>query len=154
METHSRCKGEPAMKQNIITIGMDLGDKVSCYCLLNPAGEIVKEGKLATTRQAMAQTFGPMKRSRIAIEVGGHSPWVSRYLRQLGHEPIVANARQVKLISQSSRKDDKLDARLLARLARVGPQLLRPIRHRSEKAQGDLMRIRVRAALVDTRTGL
>jgi len=142
------------MKQNIITIGMDLGDKVSCYCLLNPAGEIVKEGKLATTRQAMAQTFGPMKRSRIAIEVGGHSPWVSRYLRQLGHEPIVANARQVKLISQSSRKDDKLDARLLARLARVDPQLLRPIRHRSEEAQLDLMSIRVRAALVEQRTAL
>lgn len=142
------------MKQNIITIGMDLGDKVSCYCLLNRAGEIVKEGKLATTRHAMAQTFGAMKRSRIAIEVGGHSPWVSRCLRELGHEPIVANARQVKLISQSSRKDDKLDARTLARLARVDPQLLRPIRHRSERAQMDLMSIRVRAALVEQRTAL
>ena len=92
-----------------ITIGMDLGDKVSCYCLLNQAGDIVKEGKLATTRQAMAQTFGPLERCRIVIEVGGHSPWVSRCLRQLGHDPIVANARQVRLISQSSRKDDKLD---------------------------------------------
>lgn len=149
------------MKQNIIrqsggpiTIGMDLGDKVSCYCLLNSGGDIVKEGKLATTRQAMAQTFGAMKRCRIAIEVGGHSPWVSRCLRQLGHSPIVANARQVKLISQSSRKDDKLDARTLARLARVDPELLRPIRHRSEEAQMDLMSIRVRAALVEQRTAL
>ena len=42
----------------------------------------------------------------------------------------------------------------LARLARVDPQLLRPIRHRSEKAQADLMQVRVRGALVDTRTSL
>ena len=51
----------------------------------------------------------------------------------------MANARQVKLISDSSRKDDRLDAQTLARLARVDPQLLRPIRHRSEQAQEDLM---------------
>ncbi len=140
--------------QGPITIGMDLGDRISCYCVLNAAGEIVREGKVATTRQAMAQTFGPMKRCRIAMEVGGHSPWVSRWVRQLGHSPIVANARQVKLISQSSRKDDKLDARTLARLARVDPELLRPIRHRGEQAQMDLMSIRVRAALVNERTAL
>ena len=72
----------------------------------------------------------------------------------MGHEVIVANARQVKLISQSSRKDDRLDAQLLARLARLDPQLLRPIRHRSERAQLDLTRIRVRAGLVEARTSL
>jgi transposase len=79
---------------------------------------------------------------------------VSRLLAGLGHEVIVANARQVRLISHSTRKDDKLDARLLARLARIDPALLRPIRHRSEKAQGHLLAIRVRAALVDARTSL
>src|SRR5215216_1334760 len=62
--------------------------------------------------------------------------------------------RQVKLISASSRKDDRMDAQTLARLARVDPQLLRPIQHRSEKAQQHLMKIRVRATLVDARTSL
>jgi len=95
-----------------------------------------------------------MGRCRIAIEVGTHSPWVSRLLKSLGHEVIVANARQVKLISASSRKDDRLDAQTLARLARIDPQLLRPIQHRSEKAQQHLMKIRVRATLVDMRTSL
>jgi transposase len=75
-------------------------------------------------------------------------------LARWGHEVIVANARQVKLISQSSRKDDRLDAQTLARLARVDPKLLRPIRHRSETAQGHLLVIRVRAALVEERTRL
>ena len=76
----------------------------------------------------------------------------SRLLSDFGHQVIVANARQVKLISAARRKNDKLDARTLARLARVDPQLLRPLRHRSEQAQMDLMQIRVRAELVEMRT--
>jgi transposase len=79
---------------------------------------------------------------------------VSRLLQKLGHEVVVANPRQVKLITESSRKDDRLDAQTLARLARIDPQLLRPIRHRSDKAQGALMIIRVRAALIAARTSL
>lgn len=137
-----------------ITIGMDLGDKNSCYCVLDNEGQVMQEGSVATTKKAMTQVFGPITRARIAIEVGTHSPWVSRLLRGLGHEVIVANPRQVKLISASSRKDDRIDARTLARLARVDPQLLRPIQHRTEKAQRDLMIIRVRSALVEARTSL
>ena len=140
--------------QRSMTIGMDLGDKHSCYCVLNGQGEVIDEGKVGTTKKAIAQAFGAMSGCRIALEVGTHSPWVSRLLWGMGHEVVVANPRQVKLISASSRKDDRLDAQTLARLARVDPQLLRPIRHRSEKAQADLMVIRVRAALVEARTGL
>ena len=137
-----------------ITIGMDLGDKTSRYCVLGADGEVTSEGSVGTTKKAMAQKFSTMRRCRIAMEVGTHSPWLSRLLTSLGFEVIVANARQVQLISASSRKNDRLDAQLLARLARVDPQLLRPIRHRSEQAQGDLRRIRVRAVLVEARTML
>src|SRR6266851_7719367 len=140
--------------QGPITIGMDLGDKTSRYCMLDNEGAVFQEGSVGSNKTAMKQVFASLVRCRIAIEVGTHSPWLSRLLKSFGHEVIVANARQVKLISQSSRKDDRLDAQTLARLARVDPKLLRPIEHRSEKAQGDLMRIRVRAALVDSRTGL
>ena len=135
-----------------ITIGMDLGDKTSRYCVLGSDGEVQTEGSVGTTKKAMTQKFSGMARCRLAIEVGTHSPWVSRSLASLGFEVIVANARQVQLISASSRKNDKMDARMLARLARVDPQLLRPIRHRSEQAQADLMTMRVRAALVEVRT--
>jgi transposase len=142
------------MQNGPVTMGLDLGDKSSRYCLLNEEGEVVLERSVGSTKKAMTQVFGAIPRCRIAMEVGTHSPWVSRLLQQLGHEVIVANARQVKLISHSSRKNDRLDAQMLARLARVDPQLLRPIQHRSEQAQGHLMVIRVRAALVDARTGL
>jgi transposase len=137
-----------------ITIGMDLGDRTSRYCVLDGDGKVVKEGSAATTRAGMTQVYGSMKRCRIAMEVGTHSPWVSRLLKGMGHEVIVANPRQLKAITDSSRKDDKVDAQMLGRLARVDPELLRPIRHRSEEAQLDLMMIRARASLVKTRTEL
>lgn len=136
------------------TMGVDLGDRTSCYCVLNGTGEVVEEGKVATTKTGLVPVFGARPRCRIALEVGTHSPWVSRLLSSWGHEVIVANARQVKLISQSSRKDDRLDAQTLARLARADPQLLRSIRHRSEAAQLHLMTIRVRAGRVEARTAL
>ena len=137
-----------------VTIGMDLGDKTSRFCVLGSDGKIVLEASVATTKAALTRQFQGEVRCRMAIEVGVHSPWVSRLLGQLGHEVIVANARKVQLISTSSKKDDRMDARTLARLARVDPELLGPIRHRSEGAQLDLMVIRARAALVEVRTGL
>ena len=125
-----------------LTIGLDLGDRSSWYCVLDEAGNVVLEQKLSTTPKAMKEVLGAMPRSRIALETGTHSPWVSRVLSELGHEVIVAHARNVRLIGESRRKDDRLDARTLARLARIDPQLLAPVQHRSAQAQADLMVIR------------
>jgi transposase len=102
----------------------------------------------------LREIFGAMPRSRIALEIGTHSPWISRLLSELGHEVIVANARKVRLIGESRKKDDRLDAQTLARLARIDAQLLYPVKHRSVQAQADLMMIRARAGLVRVRTGL
>jgi transposase len=118
-----------------LTIGLDLGDRSSYYCVLDDAGEVVFENALPTTAKAMQQVFAGMPRSRIALETSAHSPWVSRLLTALGHEAIVAHARNVRLIGESRRKDDRSDARTLARLARIDPQLLSPVQHRSAKAQ-------------------
>src|SRR6202451_973579 len=137
-----------------LTIGLDLGDRSSWYCVLDEAGEVVLEQRLSTTPKAMKEVFGKMPRSRIALETGMHSPWVSRLLSELGHEVIVAHARNVRLIGESRKKDDRLDARTLARLARIDPQLLSPVKHRSAKAQADLTVIRARAGLVRSRTAL
>jgi len=108
-----------------LTIGLDLGDRSSWYCVLDEAGNVVQEQKLATTPKAMKQGFAEIPHSRVALETGMHSPWVSRLLSEVGHEVIVAHARNVRLIGESRRKDDRLDARTLARLARIDPQLRR-----------------------------
>ena len=141
-------------KQKQLTIGMDLGDRFTYYCVLDEAGEVLVEQKLPTTKPAMKQVFGTMPSSRVALETGAHSPWVSRQLTELGHEVIVAHARNVRLIGESSRKDDRLDARMLARLARLDPRLLSPVQHRSAEAQVHLTVIRARAVLVGARTAL
>jgi transposase len=150
----TKAKQNKNFSQPKLTIGLDLGDRSSWYCVLDEAGEIVLEQKLGTTPKAMQEVFGAMPRSRIALETGMHSPWVSRVLSELGHEVIVAHARNVRLIGESRRKDDRLDARTLARLARIDPQLLCPVRHGSAKAQADLTVIRARAGLVRARTAL
>ena len=136
------------------TVGLDLGDRWSWYCVLDERGEVVFEHKLSTTPKALREVFGAMPHSRVALETGTHSPWVSRLMKEVGHEVIVAQASKVRLIGESRKKDDRLDARTLARLARIDPELLGPIQHRSARAQADLIMIRARAGLVRARTAL
>src|SRR5215469_15042198 len=131
-----------------LTIGLDLGDRNSWYCVVDEAGQIQLEQRVRTNVKALQEVFGAMPRSRMALEIGTHSPWISRLLRELGHEVIVANARKVRLIGESRKKDDRLDAQSLARLARIDPELLYPVKHRSAEAQADLAVIRARAGLV------
>src|SRR5271170_2548201 len=111
--------GNMIFKGHKLTIGVDLGDRWSCYCVLDEAGEILLEQKVATTPEAMEQ----IPRGLIAMETGTHSPWVSRLLAELGYKVIVAHAQKVQLITKSTRKDDRHDARTLARLARIDPAL-------------------------------
>src|SRR6267143_2479067 len=146
--------GNEILKEQKLTIGLDLGDRWSFYCVLDEAGKILLEQKVATTPEAMKQTFGKIPRSLIAMETGTNSPWVSRLLTERGHEVIVAHAQKVELITKSNRKDDRHDARTLARLARIDRELLGPVRHRSAKAQIHLTVIRARAELVSARTAL
>src|SRR5712664_3643126 len=141
-------------KGHKLTIGLDLGDRWSFYCVLDEAGQIILEQKLPTTPEAMKQTFGKIPRSLIALETGTHSPWVSRLFRELGYEVLVAHAQKVQLITKSNRKDDRHDARTLARLARIDPELLGPVRHRCAQAQLHVTVIRARAELVSARTAL
>ena len=134
---------------------MDLGDKYSYLCLIDQeSGEVVEEGRLRTTPEALRRRFGSEQPMRIAIEAGTHSPWVSRVLEECGHEVLVANARKLRLIYANKRKTDEVDAENLARLARLDPKLLYPLKHRGEDSQAHMAIIRSRQALVGARTQL
>ena len=136
---------------NGITIGIDLGDQRSEVCVLGADGEVKQRFSVATTREGLEKKLGNLLRARVVIEVGTHSPWVSRWLEAKGHEVIVANARAVRSIADRDRKTDRHDAEQLARLGRVDPKLLRPIRHRGEGVQRHRMLLAVRDHLVRTR---
>lgn len=141
-------------RKGALTFGVDLGDRSFHYCVLDEDGAIVRSNGAPTTKKGINAIFAALPRCRVALEAGTHSPWVSRQLKALGHEVIVANPRRVRLIAESRNKCDRVDAETLARLARLDPKLLFGIRHRSETAQGDLITIRARAALVESRTRL
>ena len=89
---------------------------------------------------------------RIAFETGTHSGWVGEILKTVGHEVLVANTRQVRLIWAGRDKTDRIDARKLTRLARLEPELLAPIEHRSAERQSSLAIVRARDALVGSRS--
>src|SRR5215218_4395496 len=143
-------------EQPQMTAGLDLGDKYSYLCLIDTgSGEVMEEGRLRTTPEALRRRFSSERLPlRIAIEAGTHSPWVSRVLEGCGHEVLVANARKLRLIYANKRKTDEIDAENLARLARLDPKLLYPLKHRSEESQAHMAIIRSREALVGSRTQL
>ena len=136
------------------TLGLDLGDRQHHVCVLDAAGQIIREASLLNTRPALAQLLAEFPRATVALEAGTHSPWISRYLTDLGATVIVANPRKLHAISRSERKCDRRDAQMLARLARVDPALLHPIQHGSAQAQHDLLGLKLRDALVRTRANL
>ena len=134
------------------TIGIDLGDVWSHYCTLNEDGEVVDRGRFRTIPKAVEKWFTDLPPARVAMEAGTHSIWISEQLEELGHEVIVANVRELRAISHSDRKSDQVDAEKLARYARLDPEILRPISHRTVEQQEALTLIRARDLMVRLRT--
>jgi transposase len=136
------------------TVGLDLGDRYSHYCIVTGGGECMEEGRIQSTEAALRKQFGNEEPLRIALEVGTHSPWVKRLFEQLGHQVIVANTRKIRAITSSESKNDRNDAEKLARFAAFDPKLLSPIQHRGLEQQQDLNLLRTRSVLVRARTML
>jgi hypothetical protein len=133
------------------TLGLDVSDKYSHYCRLDSSGAIIEEGRIQTTAASFRQHFTG-EPCRVVVEAGTHSPWIRRFFAEVGFEIIVANPRRVQLIGQATKKNDRSDAEVLARLGRMDPKLLAPITHRDLQAQADLAVIRGRHALINSRS--
>jgi transposase len=136
------------------SIGLDLGDKRSPYGFLDVDGEIVTEGSLAPTREEFTAYFSAIPQARMAVEVGTHSAWVSEVLTAYGHDVVIAHPRRMESMAKNRRQHDKVEARTLARLVRVDPELLYPIQHRGAEVRRDLVLWRARNARVEARTSL
>ncbi len=142
-------------KATRFVIGMDLGDRVVPVCVLDrKTGEIVGEGRVATTRARLTEFLGEIERSKVVMESGTHSPWISRLAEGLGHDVIVADARRLRAVWDSPKKSDRRDALVLAQLGAGHPGLLHPVSHRSERAQTHMVVLRARERVVDARTKL
>jgi transposase len=139
------------MTRCVSTVGLDLGDRRSRACVIEE-GEVVERESVATTAEALKEFLSERERCRVVMEAGAHSGWVSRLVRALGHEALVANPRKLRLITESDSKSDQLDAETLARLGHADLGLLHLVHHRSEAAQRDLAVVRARDVLVRSRT--
>ena len=137
-----------------ITVGVDLGDRKSLVCEVDAGAEIVREATIPTTRAAVEAYFSGRERCRVVLEAGTHSPWMSRQIKGLGHEVVVANPAEVYKRRRRKKRNDRTDSRFLARQGRSDVELLYPIQHRSERAQEHLELIRARDQLVRARTRL
>ena len=141
------------MKRDTV-IGMDMGDKSNRICVLRADGEVERECDILNTRAALRVFFKEYTGALVAMETGTHSGWVSRELESMGLKVLVGNARKLRAIWESDEKSDEHDARMLARIARFDPKLLRPVYHRGEEAEKDLVEIKARNQLVEVRTKL
>ncbi len=142
-----------AMKTNssTIVIGLDLGDRRHAICVLSAEGKILSERSMPNTRAALERLSESYPGALMVLEVGMHSPWTSRFLEARGHRVLVANPRKTRAIWKNDRKDDRKDARMLAKLARADESLLHPIQHSTEEHQKDLLQIKLRDNLVRQR---
>lgn len=141
-------------QRSTVTIGCDLGDKRCEVCVLGDSGEVLLRRSVSLSRRSLRVFFGQYAGAVVVIEAGCQSQWISEALTSMGCEVVVANPRQVKLIGQASRKNDRRDAELLARLGRADRSLLAPVQHRGRKAQQDLVWIRARDLLVRSRASM
>ena len=137
--------------KSAITIGIDLGDRKHAVCVLDAKGVILKQESITNSRGSLTALSRRYPGALMVMEVGMHSPWISRFLKDLGHRVLVANPRKVRAIYQNNRKSDSKDAEMLARIARTDEKLLHPVEHGSEETQRDLLQIKLRDNLVRQR---
>lgn len=154
MKMRSLSELNDEQRASIRTIGVDLGDRQARYAAVDGDARVGAEGSIPMRSAALQQLFGSLGRVRVVIEVGTHSPWVSRVIASCGHEVLVANPRRIPTISKSKKKSDRVDAVTLAKLGHADLDLLSPVRHRGEEVQRDLALLRSRDVLVRMRTAL
>ena len=135
-------------------VGIDLHQKYSEICELSEEGKVLCRRQIPTTETGLRKFFGRRNPRHVVLETGGLTAWVYRLLTKLGHEVVVVQPRRVRLIAESTLKTDSIDAEILARLSRFDPELLPQVYQRSEDGQRLRGRLRVRAALVKSRTAL
>src|SRR5258706_8417979 len=148
--------GGPAMRKSTCeTMGIDLGDRFShVYALSTRTGEVTSERRVRTRVEDLEELFAGVPRLRVVIETGTHSNWVARLAARHGHDVVVGQARRLRMIYENPAKSDAVDARMLAELGSTHPELLHPVKVRSETAQAHLAVLRARENLVTARTQL
>lgn len=102
--------------------GLDIATKGSYYYITDKEGKKIANGEAPTDKDGLRARLAAHIREgmTIAIEAGNQTRWIYDYLRECGAEVVVVNAMRVKAIANSKRKTDKVDAKILCKLLRMG----------------------------------
>jgi transposase len=138
--------------KKVTVIGMDMGDKNHKAIGLSESGEIISREEVPCTAEGVSSYLGRHPGALLAIETGTHCRWVSKLGLDLGHEVLVGNARKLRMIWDSSRKNDWRDAEMLAKVARTDRSLLHPVALRDDGDQSLMRLVKSRDVLVRSRT--
>ena len=144
-------------KEYYTTIGMDVSDRTTKICVMTKAegGErrIVVETTCATTKAGFEEALSKFDRSwPVVFETGTHCRWMDRLFKEMGFKTIVGNPGKIPSITKSNTKNDRNDARELARLAIADPAMLHPVFLRDEVYQQMLRFHHARNVLLSQRT--
>jgi transposase len=101
--------------------GIDLAGVSSYAYVTDEKGRKLGSGPLETKQAALERLLRKFGRGglSIAIEAGNQTAWVYEALVKLGANVTVVNPTKVKLIAESRRKTDKIDAKILCELLRL-----------------------------------
>ena len=139
-------------------IGIDVSDKTSKICVMAKiAGErrIVEETTVATTKEAFSEYLATKDRkAAVTFETGAHCRWMAQLIRSMGFKVNVANPAKLRALTHSNSKNDRNDARELARYTLADVEMLHPVFLRPETHQQMIRLLEARLALVTTRTKL
>ena len=138
----------------VTVIGMDLGDKNHKAVVLAADGTEVERAEVKNTPEQVQEFLARHPGALLAVETGTHCRWISRLAAGLGHEVLVGNTRKLRMIWNSSRKNDWNDAEMLAKLARADRSLLVPVKLRDDESQELLRLVKARDILVKHRAGI
>src|SRR6201988_696971 len=122
-------RGELSPNLDRLTVGVDLGDQRSHFCILGLQGETLSEGQLQTREAEVAEFFQAIPPARVVMEVGTHSAWIQEIIAGEGHEVVVANPRLMEGSKRRKRKNDRIEAKKLGRLGRGAHTSLAHIRN-------------------------
>lgn len=142
----------PIQKRTVKSIGIDLGDRVSTFTVLDQNRRVVESGQVQTSADAFRSCFSQFEPCRVCLEAGTHSFWAHLALESLGHEVVVVNPRKLKLLTKSLKKNDRHDSEILAQVVISELDLISPVCHRSITSQKHRSLLRLRDAAVRART--
>jgi len=137
-----------------VTIGLDLGTKNTQCAIYASDGKRIEERKVTTNHRQVTALLDRHPGARVVMEASTASRWINNLARKLEHEVIIANPRSIPIITASVKKCDRNDARLLAELGQIRPDLLSPVLLRDDRYQEVRTLLFARMQLVKQRAAL